>query len=800
MQRLLLLVSILLLGNLSQTNAQCPNGQIQLQVSILTDNYPQETTWQVTNAGGTVLLSGGPYTTATTLYTAELCVPDNECVQFRIVDSYGDGICCGFGEGNYTLTLGGQVVATGGNFTNQYTELINCPPGSSCSSALEIEEGSHTTTFNDQWFSFTPQQNGNYEISTCQQGNNCDTKIWVYNYCQGLVWDNTNQGTDYYDDNAGGCGLQAIIPAALLQGGVTYWVRIGSVVNDCGPNINFSINYNGPIVGCMDPSACNYNPLATVSSGTCLYPGDPNCPDGPDLIVVQSAIETSLYLSTQNVPANDCYVAEGCMNGYGMRDIIRFTTHIKNIGNLDYYIGSPSANPSQFDFVNCHNHVHYKGYAEYLLYDMAGNEIPIGFKNGFCVMDLECSGGGIAQYGCSTMGITAGCGDIYSSGLSCQWIDITDVDTGMYTMVVRTNWDQDPDALGRDELNYMNNWAQVCIYLGRNEQGQLFVNQVQDCPLYVDCAGDVFGNAQIDCLGNCGGSALRGDLDNSGVRNMLDAQAYVTHILADDIQPTLCNDLNADGEIDVYDASLLIDCNIFTGGTETGSPHDHCQFPYGIQAIFDTVSLSIGAVNFVEKYIDIYIRNPQNFVVAYQFEMSGIEITSVQNLVDPQWYPITPQATVGGGRVVGISYQDSLIDKYMVPTPLVRVNYFQLTDTVVCIQSIKAVVNQYYEETQTQIVDGCISYHVGISEYEHGLSLRTFPNPFSDETTIEIGNRYGRDISVRLVEPNGRVVRDLGNVSGDRVTLNRAGLASGMYFAQVIAQGRVLVNEKLVVN
>jgi hypothetical protein len=54
-----------------------------------------------------------------------------------------------------------------------------------------------------------------------------------------------------------------------------------------------------------------------------------------------------------------------------------------------------------------------------LLYDQLGNPMPqIGFKNGFCVLDLECSGGGTAKYGCGNMGITAGCGDIYSSGLS----------------------------------------------------------------------------------------------------------------------------------------------------------------------------------------------------------------------------------------------------------------------------------------------------------------------------------------------------------------------------------------------
>ena len=64
------------------------------------------------------------------------------------------------------------------------------------------------------------------------------------------------------------------------------------------------------------------------------------------------------------------------------------------------------------------------------------------------------------------MGISAGCGDIYSSGLSCQWIDVTDVEDGTYYLVVRAA-EFIPDALGREEMDYDNNHAAVCINLDR---------------------------------------------------------------------------------------------------------------------------------------------------------------------------------------------------------------------------------------------------------------------------------------------------------------------------------------------
>jgi hypothetical protein len=60
----------------------------------------------------------------------------------------------------------------------------------------------------------------------------------------------------------------------------------GSSCNDNNPNtFNDSIGPNCNCVGilivpgCTDPLACNYNPLANQNNGTCIYPGSP-CDDG----------------------------------------------------------------------------------------------------------------------------------------------------------------------------------------------------------------------------------------------------------------------------------------------------------------------------------------------------------------------------------------------------------------------------------------------------------------------------------------------------------------------------------------
>ena len=46
-----------------------------------------------------------------TLYTFTWNNLEKGDYEFTIFDSFDDGICCGFGEGEYTLTVGGTVVA-----------------------------------------------------------------------------------------------------------------------------------------------------------------------------------------------------------------------------------------------------------------------------------------------------------------------------------------------------------------------------------------------------------------------------------------------------------------------------------------------------------------------------------------------------------------------------------------------------------------------------------------------------------------------------------------------------------------
>ncbi|MDG2425437.1 MAG: BspA family leucine-rich repeat surface protein [Flavobacteriales bacterium] len=88
-------------------------------LTILFDDYPGETTWDLVDSAGTAVASGGPYPGFAWDEVVENFCAGIGCYTFTMYDSYGDGICCGYGTGNYELSMDGVIMASGGNFEDQ---------------------------------------------------------------------------------------------------------------------------------------------------------------------------------------------------------------------------------------------------------------------------------------------------------------------------------------------------------------------------------------------------------------------------------------------------------------------------------------------------------------------------------------------------------------------------------------------------------------------------------------------------------------------------------------------------------
>ena len=101
-----------------------------LSLELLTDERPEETYWELTNAEGLVFYSGGnaglvggsengTYE-SNTVYNQTLTLPDAGCYKFRIIDSEDNGLCCNFGQGFFRLNdSNGNVILEGQDFGSE---------------------------------------------------------------------------------------------------------------------------------------------------------------------------------------------------------------------------------------------------------------------------------------------------------------------------------------------------------------------------------------------------------------------------------------------------------------------------------------------------------------------------------------------------------------------------------------------------------------------------------------------------------------------------------------------------------
>ncbi|MBN2756239.1 MAG: S8 family serine peptidase [Bacteroidales bacterium] len=91
-------------------------------LTITFDNYPEETSWTLKDDAGATIASGGTYASQAdgSTITKTVCLNDG-CYSFTINDTYGDGICCSYGNGSYKLMNGAETLAAGGSFTSSET-------------------------------------------------------------------------------------------------------------------------------------------------------------------------------------------------------------------------------------------------------------------------------------------------------------------------------------------------------------------------------------------------------------------------------------------------------------------------------------------------------------------------------------------------------------------------------------------------------------------------------------------------------------------------------------------------------
>jgi hypothetical protein len=211
----------------------------------------------------------------------------------------------------------------------------------------------------------------------------------------------------------------------------------------------------------------------------------------PDLIVDAQRLKSDIVISVENFSRTACAVIEGCVKSRGSHEVLRFTSATPNVGQGDLVIGNPDNCPNLFHESECHNHLHFKQYADYRLWTetgynawatardlrlptntgtnaailanaVASGDLIVGRKQGFCIIDIApylpnapltkkytlCGAPGAPGH----QGLQVGWSDVYGQQLDCQFVEIDGLRAGIYVLEDHVN----PEQL-LPESNYTNN-------------------------------------------------------------------------------------------------------------------------------------------------------------------------------------------------------------------------------------------------------------------------------------------------------------------------------------------------------
>ena len=314
-------------------------------------------------------------------------------------------------------------------------------------------------------YRWVPPTSGVATIYTCGTGTGFDTVVYLRSAtCTGSqVACNDDSCTNGLGENR----ASRITPT--VTAGQPYYIVVDGYNGAAG---TFTLTVS-------PPSTCGNN----VREGTeqCDGVDHAQCPSGlctaqcrcvppngglPDM--TPSVKDLTLQFGA-TVAAGD--VAEGCAEATSGVDLLRFTVESANVGTADFQLGNPgcpspcTAHPLEAcgnpEFIcspaEGHNHAHYNNYARYELLDVTSQAVVVGHKQGFCMLDSAalCAN---PVYTCTNQGVSAGCADRYSWNLGCQYLDITGLAPGAYTLRVSL------DPFGRiSELNETNNVVDIPV-------------------------------------------------------------------------------------------------------------------------------------------------------------------------------------------------------------------------------------------------------------------------------------------------------------------------------------------------
>jgi hypothetical protein len=192
--------------------------------------------------------------------------------------------------------------------------------------------------------------------------------------------------------------------------------------------------------------------------------GEVTTPDAPDLKVLTTGEGLNdNRIIYKYIPAGHCAAVERCVGGTGWRRLLVFDSHDHNvggqplhIGEVDYFnegLGGDLIQHGVYEFSACHEHYHFMHYGDFSFGTPGGPDPTLApvQKNGFCLESTDRLSNNEwsplhPDYICEYQGVQAGWGDLYGASLTCNWVDITGLDTSGGPVTDQLTFRSNPDG------------------------------------------------------------------------------------------------------------------------------------------------------------------------------------------------------------------------------------------------------------------------------------------------------------------------------------------------------------------
>lgn len=181
----------------------------QVTFTLNTDQYPNETTWELLDSESQVIASGGPYILEEATITELICVEPDGCYEFIIYDAFDDGICCDYGSGSYSISDSNENLIFSSNGQFGESESTSFCIGTECNLTVSVDVVDATADLPGALF-ITASGSYGYRYSINSGANLTSTP--VFNGLQGGIYD------VYVESQDGNCIYEESVTVGPILG------------------------------------------------------------------------------------------------------------------------------------------------------------------------------------------------------------------------------------------------------------------------------------------------------------------------------------------------------------------------------------------------------------------------------------------------------------------------------------------------------------------------------------------------------------------------------------------------------